>query len=327
VKRYLLNLVVLLLSINNFGISQSIQWTQKQSLPKPFRNGSAVSCKGKIYFMGGYCDATPERFEKSNYEYEPSTDTWSIKMDIPTGRSNFALANIDDKIYVIGGDSFSPKNEVYSPTTDSWDSLQTMLTPRQHISCATVDGKIFVIGGLMNTKDSPTPSNWSYKNISNKNEFYDPAKDTWSECAPMLTKRHGAFLATVSGKIYVIGGMGEEKDIWKTLSIVEMYDPKTDTWEIRKSIPEPRDGFGISVINEKIYVIGGFSGSAVVNTVYVYDPKKDVWITSTEFPNIENGSAACATIKNNIYIIGGCDKDYKANSNMFEGVLTEKINE
>ena len=324
-KYNFLTVFAFLLFILNTLDSQNIQWTERKSLPKAYRNGNAIACNGKIYFMGGYCASSPERFGKTNYEYNPDTNIWTKKADMPTGRSNFAIATINDKIYAIGGDPFSPQNEVYCPATDSWKTLQPMLTPRQHINCAVVEGKIFVIGGLMNIQDAAAPSDWCYKNISSKNEVYDPSTDTWKEKTPMPTRRHGAYMVAVGGKIYVIGGMGDEKDMWKTLSVVEMYDPKTDSWETKTSLPEPKDGFGISVIHDKIYAVGGFSDSNVVNTVYVYDPKLDSWSNSTAFPNLENGSAGCTAIDNKIFMIGGCDKKNIANSNMIEGeILTKK---
>lgn len=317
--------VIFILAASNTVNGQDIQWTQKNKLPKACRNGNATACNGKVYFMGGYSDLTPERFESSNYEYNPTTNSWTSKADMPTGRSNFAMVTINDKIYAIGGDPFSPQNEVYNPVTDSWKTLKPMPTPRQHINCAAVDGKIYIIGGLMNVQNASAPSKWDYKNVSTKNEVYDPMTNSWEERSPMPTPRHGAYMAAVGGKIYVIGGMGDKNDMWKSLSVVEMYDPKTDKWETKTSLPKPRDGFGISVINEKIYVIGGFGGNSptiVVNTVYVYDPKSDAWRTSTEFPNLENGSAGCATIENKIFIISGCNKNYAATSNMFEGVVS-----
>ncbi|MFO7447655.1 MAG: kelch repeat-containing protein [Ignavibacteriaceae bacterium] len=320
--KHLLNIFVLFLLTSYAAFPQSIQWTQKKSLPKNYRNGAAAACNGKIYFMGGYCESTPERFEKTNYEYDTLTDTWEQKADIPSGRSNFALAAIDDKIYAIGGDPFSPQNEVYNVKTNSWKILAPMLTPRQHISCAVVNGNIYVIGGLVNVTDGSAPSNWSYENVSNINEVYLTATDSWKELAPMPAKRHGAYLAAVDDKIFVIGGMGIKEDMWAALSTVEMYDPETDKWETKASLPVPRDGFGIAVINKEIYIIGGF-GPEPLNTVFVYDTESDTWKTTTDFPNMESVSPGSTVIKNRIYIAGGSDKDYNANSNFFEGIVTE----
>ena len=86
-KNKLILILSLQIIISEILVGQNINWTQKQSLPKAYRNGGAAACNGKIYFMGGYCDATPERFEKSNYEYDPAADTWITKKEIPTGRT------------------------------------------------------------------------------------------------------------------------------------------------------------------------------------------------------------------------------------------------
>ena len=307
---------------SNTICGQSIEWTQKQSMPFACRNGRAISCSNKIYFMGGYSSSTKKRFAKSVYEYDPEEDTWKQKTDMLTGRSNFALVEFAEKIYAIGGDPFSPKNEMYDPAVDSWVVLKPMLTPRQHVNGVSVNGKIYVIGGLMDVKNDSIPAKWSYKNISSKNEVYNPVSDSWEELAPMPTPRHDAYIASVDGKIYVIGGMGDKSNIWKPLPVVEMYDPVTNTWETRAPLPSSRDGFGISVINEMIYIVGGWSESGIVNTVNFYDPKSDKWNIISEFPNKKNGAAGCATIGNRIYIIGGCDDKFTANSNVFVGTMT-----
>ena len=41
------------------------------------------------------------------------------------------------------------------------------------------------------------------------------------------------------------------------LSKVEMYDPETDTWEQRADMPTPRSAVSTSVVDGKIFVIGG----------------------------------------------------------------------
>jgi len=41
------------------------------------------------------------------------------------------------------------------------------------------------------------------------------------------------------------------------ISTVEAYDPETDTWEKKADIPTPRWGLSTSVVDGKIYAIGG----------------------------------------------------------------------
>jgi hypothetical protein len=54
----------------------------------------------------------------------------------------------------------------------------------------------------------------------------------------------------VGDKIYVIGGLPD-----RTLN--QVYDPATDTWTIKASMPIDAGGASV-VFNNKIYVIGAF---------------------------------------------------------------------
>jgi len=58
-------------------------------------------------------------------------------------------------------------------------------------------------------------------------------------------------------------------------STVEVYDPQTDTWTKGVDIPVPTEGMSTSVVNERIYVMGGWStptgnGEDGANTSAVY---------------------------------------------------------
>ena len=92
------------------GFVYRIKWISKADLPLPHRNGKAVACSGKIYYMGGYCPTTEDVRETSNYEYNPQKDNWTVKANVPIGRSNFAIASFEDRIFVIGGDPVLPNN-------------------------------------------------------------------------------------------------------------------------------------------------------------------------------------------------------------------------
>jgi hypothetical protein len=75
--------------------------------------------------------------------------------------------------------------------------------------------------------------------------------------------------SVVNGIIYVIGGINGER----AFSTVEAYDPATDTWTGKTSMPEVRGMFATSVVGGKIYAIGGNNAGhgAVMSTVYEYD--------------------------------------------------------
>ena len=66
-----------------------------------------------------YSNVSPARVEV----YDPSTDMWTRKADLPTPRSSLAAVALDGKIYTIGGargGGLVKTVEVYDPGTDTW---------------------------------------------------------------------------------------------------------------------------------------------------------------------------------------------------------------
>jgi hypothetical protein len=55
---------------------------------------------GKIYAIGGW---DGDRTRSIVEEYDPSTDRWTRKADMPTRRAYVSASAVNGKIYVIGG--------------------------------------------------------------------------------------------------------------------------------------------------------------------------------------------------------------------------------
>jgi len=97
---------------------------------------------------------------------------------------------------------------------------------------------------------------------------------------------------------------------------VEEYDPITDIWT-RKSarIPTPRSMFAVSVVNGKIYAIGGEDKNTNVyniikplgvSTVEEYDPIRDIWTRKPDMPT-KRCCLSTAVVNGRIYAFGGTD--------------------
>jgi N-acetylneuraminic acid mutarotase len=185
-----------------------------------------------------------------------------------------------------------------------------------HPAWAELNGKIYLFGGFV--KPEKGPSAWVP--INNAWE-YDPANDSWKALAPLPTKRGAAAAAVVGGKIYVIGGASvhpgsKEAAVHparphRSVDANEAYDPATDTWEARQTMPTARNHAFIGVVNNKIYVIGGRVGAAFItrasNTGIVeeYDPATDQWgPLKASMPNPRSAGAS-GTYKGRIYTAGG----------------------
>ena len=94
-----------------------------------------------------------------------------------------------------------------------------------------------------------------------------------------FTERIAGCAESVDGIIYVIGGVNETQQPNTYLSIVEAYDPSTDTWTTKPDMPTARWILSTSVVDGTIYAMGGTGTVDYVNdalsTVEAYNPAHD----------------------------------------------------
>lgn len=224
-------------------------------------------------------------------------DTWATRAPMPTARYGLAVGVVNSQVYAIGGlgnfFGLLNANEMYDAVTDTWATKAPMPTARWSLAVAVVNNQIYAMGGFGS-------------DFLDTNEVYDAAANTWTSKASMPTARQnlavGVVSSLVSTQIYAIGGDGTAG----ILNTVEMYDPATDTWTPKASMPTARDRLVVGVVNSQIYAIGGYNSNnnLWLNTVEVYDPATDTWVTKAPMPTAR-GNLAVAVVNNQIYAIGG----------------------
>ena len=195
-----------------------------------------------------------------------------------------------------------------------------MPLPAHHVAFTELTGKFYAFGGFV----PPEPGPPAWVPINNAWQ-YDPTTDSWKTLAPMATKRGSAVAGTVNGKIYVIGGAavhpGSSEPALhparphRWVGTVEEYDPKTNTWSERSSMPTARNHAAVGVVNNKIYVIGSRLAAAFIftasntNVVEEYDPATDQWgLVKARMPT-ERSGGAWGVYNGRIYMAGGEHQD------------------
>jgi len=183
---------------------------------------------------------------------------------------------------------------------NEWTTKEPMPTARGGLGVAVVNGKIYAIGGLNNDTQLAV------------NDEYNPVTNTWTPKTPMPTARSGVAIAVYQNKIYCIGGtVGNGEELVSGFTGVnEVYDPVKNTWETKASMPTPRADLCASVVDGKIYLIGGkeywgvkpFYHELDVNEVY--DPATNSWATKSPMPIPALGYAS-EVVDGKIYVIGG----------------------
>ena len=295
--------------------SEEGKWTRKADMPTARLDLSTSTVDGIIYAIGGTTVTNVTEWggdfiEVSTVEaYDPRTDTWAKKTDMPTPRAGVSTSVIDGKIYALGGVKRDkvykalPTVEVYDPATDTWTEKTDMPTARHSLATSVVDGKIYAVGGL----DS------SYSGLSAV-EVYDPVTDSWTSKADMPSARGMLSASVVDGVIYVVGGAPALDFAYP---VIEAYDPQTDTWAKKASPPTLRVGLSTNAVNGMVYAFGGIvwqknDGSWICTSeVIAYDPKTDVWTKETDMPSPRYGFST-SIFGGKVYLIGGDDEGYTA---------------
>ena len=286
-KYFLILVFIVLLSIH---IQAQNGWTKKADLPTPRAGASACVYGDKIYVIGGDNGHTDLSV---NEVYFPLTDNWETKQPMPTSRAYLLTGVVNDTIYAIGGGYGglgTDKNEAYDPVTDSWATKANLPYLWFGVYGDTIDGNVFIMGGHFFRQDC---------------FVYDPVIDQWTEKAPIPPDGcKGTLSATAyNGLIYTFGGVANYPN--GPMSSVNMYNPKTDTWESRTSMPTPRFALRTLLVNDKIYAIGGSQGSGnSLSTLEVYDPVNDTWEILPDMP-FKVSWFTGAVFNNKIYVFGG----------------------
>ncbi|MBM3235608.1 hypothetical protein FJZ31_04850 [Candidatus Poribacteria bacterium] len=251
---------------------------------------------------------------------EIEAGTWTQKADMPTAKWMSSATVVDGKICVIGGslweyDSIAVVEE-YDPATDTWARRADMPSTRYGHSVAAVDGIIYAIGGL----DNHPHTRPQYVSTV---EAYDPAADKWTKKANMPVSRTQMATVALDGKIYAIGGFNSVYIPPVIHSIVQVYDPATDTWTRKADMPTARAEAAACVMDGRIYVSGGHIDvelESCVSTVEVYDPATDTWTQASDMPWARRAHSA-SVVDGKMYLVGG------VNWEMIELFLEGKIDE
>jgi|GEM_PF-949694 len=300
-------------SSNNYFYAfdtETLTFTQKANSPASGKRGTfAFSINGKGYAGGGRNYATDGCssgdigcFHNSFYEYDPATDSWTQKANIPTAVVGAVAVSVNGKGYVgLGSRSNATYREVcsvlcyaYDPTSDTWSAGQNFMnledavssysgyfTAVTEASAVAVGTDIYVFGGHIKLYGN------SVSLSKDDLRKYNTLTDTWATVSTELGgNRKEAIGVFLNGKIYAGGGSDGEP----TQDFHE-YDPATDTWVQKADIPLPHTTrIASATAGGKAYFVGGYapnllnSSNIISSKIHEYDPVTNVWTEKADYP-------------------------------------------
>lgn len=241
-----------------------------------------------------------------------------------TPRTEPESAVVDGKLYVFSGYGNgsatdyagpgwapNPSFERYDPATGNWSVVGNMPVPTTHAGVAVIGTDVWFAGGYTlrpgtnNRQDVGSTNVWIYHTTSN----------TWERGPSLPAKRASGGMAKIGNILYFVSGEPvDHVSVTTNLWALDLTNQSAG-WKSKASIPEGRTHFGIAVVNNKIYVMGGQknidANASFLKTSYSYDPATNAWKRLADMPLARShNSPNTIVIDNKIYLLGG---EYKFN--------------
>ncbi len=178
----------------------SIKWAALPDLNVARNSHATVCVRNQVYVLGGWNLRTLQSVEYLDEQNE----SWQVTCDMPSGLCDHTAVSYKHYIYVFGG-IFSRTTFMLNTVSKKWSRKADMPTGCYRGSSVVYRERIYVLGGNQNCCMS-----------------YDPDQDKWkTHSEPTLT--YVARSAVVwNDRILLCGGY--------LTSVIEEYNPHTDTW-------------------------------------------------------------------------------------------------
>lgn len=191
-----------------------------------------------------------------------------------------------------------------------WKRLPSIARgPRQEHGTAALDGRVYVVGGIVPTPDGRVET-------TGRVEVYDPATRAWTDAAPLPVPMNHPNLATVGGRLLVLGGLSGGAS-WQAIGDSFAYDPAADRWSRLGDVPPAmrRGSAATGVHGDTVYLAGGMLTLTpgpgglqdTVATVSAYHVPTGRWATLTSLPQARD-HAGGAVAGGTFYVLGGRDR-------------------
>ena len=159
-------------------------------------------------------------------------------------------------LYIFGGDTTGNGDATtaclrYNVNTDSWEYIDSLPIPLRVNSAARLGDKLYTMGGF-----DGRPPDTALK----KFYVYDVITNLWTELPdlPEGVFYHKAF-GYQDSLIYIIGGVGSDSTLFSNK--VLLFNANTGLFREASPLPENRANFALVILNDTIYITGGFYSS------------------------------------------------------------------
>ncbi|XP_058493174.1 kelch-like protein 22 isoform X2 [Solea solea] len=266
------------------------EWRTLDATPAPRMSNQGIAVLNNfVYLIGGDKNTNGFRAETRCWRYDPRHNAWCTIQSLQQQHADHCVCVVGGHIYAIGGRDYSNELdsvERYDPHTNTWECVSPLKREVYAHAGAVTGGKIYITCGR--------------RGMAYLRETYcfDPVANQWTACADGPVERAWHGMAGVNGCVYVIGGSNDQRGYRRDVLKVARFDPSVNSWSLVTPLPGGHGEPGVTVLDNRIYVLGGRSHdkSNRMKYVHAYNADADEWESETEFKDRVSGMAACVAL-------------------------------
>jgi DNA-binding CsgD family transcriptional regulator len=249
---------------------------------------------------------------------------WELRTPLPAARSRFALISPgDNNLYAIGGEGAQGQilaNVVaYNLIVNEWRPVAPLPQPLSNMAATTWNGEIYVAGGATDNTADNTSGNAADNatgetdslTITNGLWRYSVGENLWQQIGVLPASLAGASLVAADDALYLLGGWDGQQmynQVWRLP--LDIDDPDADNpvtasqWEVVAELPVARAFGGAVVVNDAIFVAGGYDGRRELDFAQRYLFAEGKW---QELPPLSTPRGGIQVLYDGlaVFVIGG----------------------
>ena len=189
---------------------------------------------------------------------------------------------------------------------EGWLEVMSFQYPRRALAATATNDYLYVVGGVDAQGRYVRPV--EYAPI-----LADGRLGPWQTTSPLRQGRFYLATANHRGYLYALGGGGGELgDDNVPLASVERAkinpDGSLQAWQQHSYLTTPRRGLKASVVNNRLYAIGGYNGQFLKSTEHLdisASAGTAQWQLDPEQSKVDRYIHAAATLGNRLFLLGG----------------------
>jgi DNA-binding CsgD family transcriptional regulator/N-acetylneuraminic acid mutarotase len=213
---------------------------------------------------------------------------WEVQPPLSQPRSRLAAVEVEGQIYVIGGESEEGVSldlvEIYHLESKQWRQGAPLPSPRANLALAISGGDLLVAGGshldtaagsALTVDNGEAAATLLYDDMAR----YDRAADKWTVGGKLPMPLAGTALTAHGDMLYLLGGWNGRQmqdAVWR-LPLDHFDNATADDWEVISHLPNSVAWFGAVMVDDLIYVLGGFDGRSELADCATYNVSTGEW--------------------------------------------------